>query len=195
MTSTRRRRHAPPSATSSFFISTIALATLLPSALAQNPPWEVQTFDFGWSPYNSTLTQCRVLDLVWSTRSGASPTPQPPFEAVVWAAGQQPYIINAGQGVGPSGGYEYGWLVNLPVGGPYMISLYDSQGGTGGVSLAISASSLMSSFSLTLTRFYSPDRECVQHFDSKSCFVQSHRVYSGFTAIQSWQCNVRHPPS
>ncbi|KAG9038073.1 hypothetical protein FRB95_003001 [Tulasnella sp. JGI-2019a] len=99
------------------------------SIRAQLPPWEAQTFDFGWGPYNSTLTACRSLHISWTTRSGATPTPTASYGVIIYREGDSPIVYNAGPG--PS----YDWEVNVPVGGPYMLAMDSAEGGTGGVSL------------------------------------------------------------
>ncbi|KAG9038074.1 hypothetical protein FRB95_003002 [Tulasnella sp. JGI-2019a] len=94
---------------------------------AQIPPWEAQTFDFGWSPYNSTLTQCRILNIQWGPRNGSNPMPTAPYQLLIYKEGMSPLTYAAG--AGPT----LQWQVNLPTGGPYLMSMGDSAGGTGGV--------------------------------------------------------------
>ena len=120
--------------TSRLLLGLIPLVTLVQSQTV-NPPWELQTFDYGWSPFNDTLTQCRSLVISWNDRSvSGAPTPQPPFSLIWWLAGYEPYKLDIGAGSVSGNNLQYAWLVNLPTGGPYINSMIDSGGGTGGVS-------------------------------------------------------------
>ena len=88
----------------------LALLLLVVSGLAkaQEYPWETQTFDFGWNPYNDSLTQCRpLLMTAMNDRKNVQPS-VPPYHALVWSPGFEPYTLNWGQNL------QWDWTVNLP---------------------------------------------------------------------------------
>ncbi|KAG9025785.1 hypothetical protein FRB95_009785 [Tulasnella sp. JGI-2019a] len=113
-------------------ITTLGLTSLIAPqtqvhAQAVDPAWVAQTFTFGWpGTYNSTMTRCRVLNITFENRPSAVPTPQPPYNLVLSLANHAPLKIDAGSK--PS----FLWPVNLDLGGPYLLSVYDSAGATGG---------------------------------------------------------------
>ncbi|KAG8863488.1 hypothetical protein FRB96_008228 [Tulasnella sp. 330] len=95
--------------------------------LGQLPPWETQTIEFGWNGPQTSITQCSVVTIQWDTRAGAIPPPTPPYQFVLYREGYSPLVYPAG-----SNG-TYLWQVDVPNGGPYMMSMNDAANGTGGV--------------------------------------------------------------
>ncbi|KAG8984907.1 hypothetical protein FRB93_006161 [Tulasnella sp. JGI-2019a] len=127
---------------SATLILDLAILSFLPSSFvsAQEtaaqplPPWEFQTMYWGWTPYNATLTQCRHLTLEWWQIPGTSPTIKAPFTFTFYLEGHDPYPLNAGSGTPLTGSHlGFDWVVDLPTGGPYQISLSDANGALGGV--------------------------------------------------------------
>ncbi|KAG9034642.1 hypothetical protein FRB95_012962 [Tulasnella sp. JGI-2019a] len=101
------------------------------NAQAVIPNWLDQTFTFGWpGTENSTQTRCRVLNITFANRPSAVPTPTEPYTIVLSRAGYTPLVVNAGSK--PS----FLWKVNVDLGGPYLLSAYDSAGATGGTGLS-----------------------------------------------------------
>ncbi|KDN38161.1 hypothetical protein RSAG8_09664, partial [Rhizoctonia solani AG-8 WAC10335] len=99
------------------------------------PPWDQQTFSFGWTPYVHTMQQCSRLKISFDTDVGSfhpNPHPAPPYTVIVYTGGYQPLTLAVGN-VEQEG--TYSWVVNLPLGPMYMPSMKDSAGHTGGVSL------------------------------------------------------------
>ncbi|KAG8871278.1 hypothetical protein FRB97_008826 [Tulasnella sp. 331] len=72
------------------------------------------------------MTRCRVLNITFTPRPSAVPAPVPPYELILSLANHAPFVVNAGS----SGNFL--WPVNLDIGGPYLLSMYDSAGATGG---------------------------------------------------------------
>ncbi|KAG8712191.1 hypothetical protein FRC08_014922 [Ceratobasidium sp. 394] len=101
------------------------------------PPWDQQTFSFGWEPYVHTIKQCSKLNIQFSNDLGlpslhANPPPAPPYTVIVYQGGFAPLNLAVGN-MGQTGTYP--WVVNLPLGPSYMLAMKDSAGYTGGVSL------------------------------------------------------------
>ncbi|KAG8863491.1 hypothetical protein FRB96_008231 [Tulasnella sp. 330] len=99
---------------------------------AQLPPWETQTFEFGWPGNQTDVTACTTIKIGWFTNPGAIPPPTSPYQVVVYREGYSPLVYS-----NLTGGLFH-WSVNLPVGGPYMMSMNDAAGGTGGVAATFS---------------------------------------------------------
>ncbi|KAG8863489.1 hypothetical protein FRB96_008229 [Tulasnella sp. 330] len=95
--------------------------------LGQLPPWEAQTIEFGWNGPQTSVTQCQVTTIQWDTRAGAIPPPTPPYQFVLYREGYSPLVYPAGTNG------TYLWQVDVPIGGPYMMSMNDAANGTGGV--------------------------------------------------------------
>lgn len=74
------------------------------------------------------MTRCRILNITFTPRPSAVPAPQAPYELILSLANHAPFVVNAGS----SGNLL--WEVDLDIGGPYLLSMYDSAGATGGVS-------------------------------------------------------------
>ncbi len=116
--------------------SILAFATLVASQSPVDPPWELQTFVYGWYPQNDTITQCRTLGINWATRKVAgAPAIVPPFTLIWYLGGYEPYRLQMGAGSPGPVDLTYNWLVNLPTGGPYLHSMIDGAGANGGVSV------------------------------------------------------------
>ncbi|CAE6527628.1 unnamed protein product [Rhizoctonia solani] len=101
------------------------------------PPWDQETFSFGWNPYVNTMQQCSTVKILFDTDLGspkfhANPPPAPPYTVIVYTGGYQPLTLAVGN-IGQNG--TYSWVVNLPLGPMYMLAMKDSAGYTGGVSL------------------------------------------------------------
>ncbi|KAG8902504.1 hypothetical protein FRB99_004405 [Tulasnella sp. 403] len=112
-----------------FLFLVLYLLSTVQSVVAQNtpsPPWLAQTFEYWWEPSNSSVTQCRSLDIAWGPRGTSKPVLKPPFTFLIWEAGETPYTVNLGSGM------NYTWKVNIPTGGPYLTTMFDSNGATGG---------------------------------------------------------------
>ncbi|KAG8865493.1 hypothetical protein FRB97_004694 [Tulasnella sp. 331] len=104
--------------------------TVQVEAQTSEPPFAAQTFSFGWTGVaNSTLTRCRVLNVTVTPLDLLHP-PLGPFELDVYSQFQAPLSINAGTV------FYYLWTVDLDIGGPYLLSMEDAFGGTGGTSLS-----------------------------------------------------------
>ncbi|KAG8853646.1 hypothetical protein FRB96_008063 [Tulasnella sp. 330] len=122
-------------------MSTQALFTLLLSSLhyhlvqaqsanTTDPPFVTQTFSFGWPGVaNATMIRCRTLNIT-VTPLDPSHLPLGPFELNVYSQYRTPLAINAGTV------FWHLFPVDLDIGGPYMFSMADAYGGTGGTSLA-----------------------------------------------------------
>ena len=120
------------------FSSIMVFATLAASQAPVNPPWELQTFSYGWVPQNDTITQCRDLDITWSSLNvSGAPAISPPYTIIWYLAGYEPYRLQMGAGSPGGFGLQYGWFVNLPTGGPYIHSMIDGVGANGGVSVIV----------------------------------------------------------
>ncbi|CAE6528004.1 unnamed protein product [Rhizoctonia solani] len=103
------------------------------------PPWDQQTFSFGWTPYVHTMQQCSNLKILFDTDLGspalhANPPPAPPYTVIVYTSGYQPLTLAVGN-IGKKG--TYSWIVNLPLGPMYMLAMKDSAGYTGGSALTL----------------------------------------------------------
>ena len=57
-----------------------------------------------------------------------------PYIFTFFREGYEPYNLEVGEGYKTGKYRNYDWLVDLPTGGPYQISLSDSNGAQGGVS-------------------------------------------------------------
>ncbi|KAG8745624.1 hypothetical protein FRC10_007515, partial [Ceratobasidium sp. 414] len=65
------------------------------------PPWDQQTFSFGWSPYVHTIQQCSKLNIQFSNDLGlpslhANPPPAPPYTVIVYQGGFAPLNLAVG---------------------------------------------------------------------------------------------------
>ncbi|KAG9025784.1 hypothetical protein FRB95_009784 [Tulasnella sp. JGI-2019a] len=113
----------------------ISLCTIFPYTQAQvqvapQPPYVAQAFSFGWvGTANSTLTRCRTLNVTLTPQDLAHP-PLGPFDLNVYSQFRAPLTINQGTT------FWHLWTVNLDIGGPYLLSMNDAYGGTGGTSMA-----------------------------------------------------------
>ncbi|KAG8987579.1 hypothetical protein FRB93_004450 [Tulasnella sp. JGI-2019a] len=113
----------------------ILLYAIIPYTQAQvqvapEPPYVVQSFSFGWvGTANSTMTRCRTLNVTLTPRDLAHP-PLGPFDLNVYSQFREPLTINQGTT------FWHLWTVDLDIGGPYLLSMNDAYGGTGGVSQA-----------------------------------------------------------
>lgn len=166
----------------------LPLLTLLSTVLSQSvdPPWVSQTFTFGWpGTYNSTMIRCRVLNITFLARPSAAPDTAPPYELVLITAGRSPLKVPAG-GTG-----SFLWTVNLDLGGPYMLSTYDSAGGSGGVSprprnrSSCGFNVLVGAFSL--------DCPCIQRcrrYCQRERLMPVRRNDIGHAELQYWHCSV-----
>ncbi|CAE6410251.1 unnamed protein product, partial [Rhizoctonia solani] len=132
----KRRNHWP-------FLSLISahlIRILRTSMTSWNlPPWDQQTFSFGWTPYVHTMQQCSNLKILFDTDLGspalhANPPPAPPYTVIVYTSGYQPLTLAVGN-IGKKG--TYSWIVNLPLGPMYMLAMKDSAGYTGGSALTL----------------------------------------------------------
>ncbi|KAF8605465.1 hypothetical protein BDV93DRAFT_605407 [Ceratobasidium sp. AG-I] len=98
------------------------------------PPWDQQTFSFGWEPYVHTIQQCSRLNIAFSNDLGsaprANPPPAPPYTVIVYRGGSSPLTLAVGN-MGQQGSYP--WVVNLAMGPMYMLAMKDSAGYTGGI--------------------------------------------------------------
>ncbi|PVG01879.1 hypothetical protein CPB86DRAFT_62041 [Serendipita vermifera] len=112
--------------TSTFFCLFFCLWQLIE---AQLTPWDNIIFFFGWSPYEPTIPRCSILDVGWDGKEGAVPTMQGPFSLTALTGGYQPFQFASVNDTG------YNWTVQLPAGGPYMMTMKDANGYTGGTSL------------------------------------------------------------
>lgn len=131
-------------------ITTSTTTAAIPSAL---PPWSFSTFDYGWDPINSTLTQCGHITITWENSQDAHYLkPVPPFTMEWWLAGRAPYRFPVPF---KEHTHEYNWQVDLPVGGPYLVSMHDGNGATGGVSIKV-----LNSFSWLFFSFVSGFYAC-----------------------------------
>lgn len=93
-----------------------------------SPPWEIQAYYYGWLPsVNSTLTQCGSITLNWEPCCGYNNPPVVPMTMEWWVNGSAPYRF-------PVASNNSDWTVNLPTGGPYLMTMVDSTGAVGGVS-------------------------------------------------------------
>ncbi|KAJ1308782.1 hypothetical protein OPQ81_004472 [Rhizoctonia solani] len=100
------------------------------------PPWDQLSFTFGWNANLTktyTLPQCfNTTWQYWGTFNGrtANPPPSPPYHAVLYAGGYQPYIIPLNNSVATG---ESNWIADLPVGPRFGVSMMDSKNYTGGI--------------------------------------------------------------
>ncbi|PVG00843.1 hypothetical protein CPB86DRAFT_782064 [Serendipita vermifera] len=95
----------------------------------QLTPWDNQLFDFGWEPYDPTIVRCSTINVTWSQRRTAEPDMQAPFSLIALTGGYQPFQFASTSSTG------YNWNVQLPTGGPYIMTMKDANGYTGGTSL------------------------------------------------------------
>ncbi|CUA70074.1 hypothetical protein RSOLAG22IIIB_00420 [Rhizoctonia solani] len=102
------------------------------------PPWDQLTFVFGLYVNDTAITdvipQCtNATWQYWEEVDGkiANPRPTPPYRAVIYAGGYQPYMIPLNNTVATG---STNWTANLPT-GPirYGISMMDSKNYTGGI--------------------------------------------------------------
>ncbi|CAE6401099.1 unnamed protein product [Rhizoctonia solani] len=100
------------------------------------PPWDLLTFTFGWNVnVTGTYTLPRCFNTTWQyngevNKKVTDPAPSPPYHAVIYAGGYEPYMIPLNNTV-TSG--ETSWIANLPVGPRYGVSMMDSKNYTGGI--------------------------------------------------------------
>ncbi|KAG8728922.1 hypothetical protein FRC12_021396 [Ceratobasidium sp. 428] len=120
------------------------------------PPWDQETFSFGvsircfveipsqssngslekWNFESGAIPQCSILKLSFDNDLGdpslhANPAPAPPYTVSVYQGGYAPLTLAVGN-IGQVGTYP--WTVNLPVNNPFMLTMKDSAGYTGGTS-------------------------------------------------------------
>lgn len=68
-----------------------------------------------------------------------SPPIQGPFKITFYLESHEPYVLdllNASQDLDGSFGFD--WQINLPTGGPYLVSMTDANDANGGVRLSFS---------------------------------------------------------
>ncbi|KAG8987603.1 hypothetical protein FRB93_004475 [Tulasnella sp. JGI-2019a] len=88
---------------------------------AVDPVWVSPSFTFTGPSTNQT-TRCSSIPI---TITPGSPAPHPPYTLVVLLANSQPLKVDAGS----SGSFT--WPVSLDLGGPYLLTMYDSAGAPG----------------------------------------------------------------
>ncbi|KAG8981583.1 hypothetical protein FRB94_014026 [Tulasnella sp. JGI-2019a] len=98
--------------------------------VAPEPPYVAQTFSFGWvGAPNTTMIRCGVLNVTLTAEDSAHP-PLGPFDLNVYSQSREPFIVNQGAS------FWHLWEVDLDIGGPYLLSMNDAYGGSGGTSQA-----------------------------------------------------------
>ncbi|KAG8730185.1 hypothetical protein FRC10_003002 [Ceratobasidium sp. 414] len=97
------------------------------------PPWDQQTFSFGWTSDKAAIPQCSTLDINYSTDLITIPNPPaaPPYTVNIYRGGYAPLTLEVGN-TGQKGTYP--WVVNLPVNATFIVTMDDSAGYTGGTS-------------------------------------------------------------
>lgn len=100
------------------------------------PPWQFSSMEWEWDPANTTWTQCSTLNFQWWQMANITTAIQPPYNLTFYLQGHEPYVLDAGPGTinGTTGALGFQWIVNLPIGGPYQVTLTDGLGAMGGVS-------------------------------------------------------------
>ncbi|KAG8998389.1 hypothetical protein FRB95_009322 [Tulasnella sp. JGI-2019a] len=99
------------------------------------PPYAAQTMDWEWTvPQSSTVPQCSNVTLTWDLLvQNSTPPMLGPFTFTFFREGYEPYTLPVGMGKrNKLGNLTYQWSVQLPVGGPYQVSLADANGAVGG---------------------------------------------------------------
>ncbi|KAG8853653.1 hypothetical protein FRB96_008070 [Tulasnella sp. 330] len=76
------------------------------------------------------MTRCAVLNITFTPSPSAVPTPQPPYQLIISLTNHTPLVVDAGSSD------NFQWPLTLDVGGPYLMTMYDSAGATGGTSQA-----------------------------------------------------------
>lgn len=79
-------------------------------------------------PYEPTINKCATIQNGWGDRTTASPPSQGPYNMLILSPGNVPFNVVS------TNALKYTWNVHLPVGGPYLLTMTDQQGYTGGVS-------------------------------------------------------------
>ncbi|KAG8704739.1 hypothetical protein FRC08_002069 [Ceratobasidium sp. 394] len=98
------------------------------------PPWDQETFSFGWEPWTAcSIPQCSTLDIKFSSDLVTIPNPPaaPPYTVHVYQGGYAPLALPVGN-TGQKGTYP--WTVNLQLNSTFMVTMSDSAGYTGGTS-------------------------------------------------------------
>ncbi|KAG9084589.1 hypothetical protein FS749_005113 [Ceratobasidium sp. UAMH 11750] len=116
------------------------------------PPWDQQTFSFGWDSDKTAIPQCSTLDINFSNDLITIPNPPaaPPYTVNIYRGGYAPFTLEVGNTgespistrvaslaeasseQGPRGTYP--WVVNLPANATFIVTMDDSAGYTGGTS-------------------------------------------------------------
>ncbi|KAH7343664.1 hypothetical protein B0J17DRAFT_764838 [Rhizoctonia solani] len=100
------------------------------------PPWSQLSFVFGWNVNNTgTYTLPRCFNTTWQywgtvNNRVANPPPSPPYHALIYAGGYEPYAIPF-DNTATTG--ESRWIADLPVGPRFGISMMDSKNYSGGI--------------------------------------------------------------
>lgn len=100
------------------------------------PPWSQLSFAFGWTANKTgtyTLPQC--FNTTWQyygtvNNRVANPPPSPPYHALIYAGGYEPYTIQF-DNTETTG--ESRWIANLPLDHRFGVSMMDSKNYTGGI--------------------------------------------------------------
>ncbi|KAG8998391.1 hypothetical protein FRB95_009320 [Tulasnella sp. JGI-2019a] len=117
-------------------ISLIIIFATFVNAQQTLPPYAEQTMAWDWTvPQSGTVTQCSNVTLTWDLAvQNSTPPMQGPFTFTFFREGYQPFLLEVGNGTPNAlGNLTYQWNVQLPVGGPYEVSLADANGAMGGV--------------------------------------------------------------
>ncbi|CAE6456160.1 unnamed protein product [Rhizoctonia solani] len=91
------------------------------------PPWDLSIFSFDLS---GSIEQCSNTSWKYWGRSDTNPLPSPPYYAMAYTDGYQPYRIqfNNTDATG-----EVRWIANLPLNLVFGVSMFDSKDYGGGV--------------------------------------------------------------
>ncbi|CAE6441424.1 unnamed protein product [Rhizoctonia solani] len=91
------------------------------------PPWDSSNFFFDLP---GSVQQCTNATWRYQRKEGATPLPTPPYHALLYTEGYQPYRVQFNN---EDIDGEVNWVANLPLGFTFGVSMFDSNNYTGGV--------------------------------------------------------------